>query len=293
MHHTTNTMARFLTAVFAALLLPIPAGATLVVLVPSVDGLVVAADTRISILGAQCDGQFKITELATPARTVVMVTGDSIFVQPPGPRETDLCRYVATAPRTLDIAATVRSYLERNAASSEKYSLEDLGKACVQAVQRFQQSNPAAFRSYKGREIFSVIVASYDPASRISTMRNFVVCIDAKTGEIRAARFAQIAVSPQDRRGVWSYGETNYLEKQVYAGIGHQYLATSTLDFILVNKPVAEAPLDRAVAAAVNVIQAASLATRVVPASSGIGGPIDVILLGRKPHPEPIQWAAQ
>jgi hypothetical protein len=286
-------MARFLTAVLAVLLLPIPAGATLVVLVPSADGLVVAADTRISILGAQCDGEFKITELATPARTVVMVTGDSIFIQPPGPHETDLCRYVATAPRTLDIAATIRSYLERNAANPENFSLADLGKACVQAVQRFQQANPQALRSYAGKEIFSVIVASYDPVSRVSMMRNFIVRIDAKTGEIQAARFAQIAISPQDRRGVWSYGETRYLEKQVYAGIGCQYLAASTLDFILVNKPVSGTPLDQAVAAAVNVIQAASLATRVVPASSGIGGPIDVILLGRKPRPAPIQWAAQ
>jgi hypothetical protein len=286
-------MARFLTAVFAILLLPLPAGATLVVLVPSADGLVVAADSRISILGAQCDGQFKIAELAKPARTVVMVTGDSIFIQPPGPHETDLCRYVATAPRTLDIATVVRSYLEHNAANPENFLLEDLGKACVQAVQRFQQSNPQALRSYVGREIFSVIVASYDPASRVSTMRNFIVRIDARTGEIQAARFAQIAVSPQDRRGVWSYGETSYLEKQVYAGIGRQYLAASTLDFILVKKSVAEAPLDQAVAAAVNVIQAASLTTRLVPASSGIGGPIDVLLLGRKPRPEPIQWAAQ
>jgi hypothetical protein len=286
-------MARFLTAVLAALLLPVPAGATLVVLVPSADGLVVAADTRISILGAQCDGQFKIAELAKPARIVVMVTGDSLFIQPPGPHETDLCRYVASAPRMLDISAIVRSYLERDNSTPDKISLEDLGKVCVQAVQRFQQSNPAAFRSYAGRDIFSVIVASYDPASRVSTMRNFIVRIDARTGEIQAARFAQIAVSPQDRRGVWSYGEADYLEKQVYAGIGRLHLAASTQDFILVNKPVAEAPLDQAVAAAVNVIQAASLTTRVGPSPSGIGGPIDVILLGRKPRPEPIQWAAQ
>jgi hypothetical protein len=286
-------MGRFLSAVLAALLLPLPASASLVVLVPFADGLVVAADSRISILGAQCDGQFKITELARPARTVVMVTGDSLFIPPPGPHDTDVCRYVASAPRMLDVAAVVRGYLERNTVDLSRLSLEELGAACVQAVQKFRQSHPEAFRTYGGREVFSVIIASYEPSSRIATMRNFVVRIDAATGAVQAARFATISVSPQDRRGVWTYGETAYLEKQVYAGVGRQYLDKSTLDFILVNQPVAEVPLEQAVAAAVNVIQAASSATGAVPAPSGIGGPIDVVLLGRHPRPEPLQWAAQ
>jgi hypothetical protein len=282
-------MARFFATVLAALLLPLPAGATLVVLVPSADGLVVATDSRISFLGAECDGQFKIVSLARPARTVVMVTGDSVFVQPPEAHEPDLCHYLQYAPRMLDIGSIVSAYLEQKAAGIEQLSLEDLGSECVRAVQRFQQSYPAAFQSYAGRKIFSVVVASYDPRSRIATMRNFVVRVDAQTHRIEAARFATVAVSPRDRRGVWIYGETGYVDQYVYSGFGRRFLTAPTLDFILQDKPVAEARLAQAVAVAVNVIQASSSAARVVPAPSGIGGPIDIVLLGSKPRPEPLQ----
>ena len=285
-------MKRLLAAVLAVLLLPPLAGATLVVLVPSADGLVVAADSRISILGAQCDGQFKIVRLTKPARTVVMVTGDALFVQPPGPHETDFCHYVEAAPRLLDIAAVARGYLEQNSDSS-KPSLEGLGQACAQAAGRFRRGHPDTFQPYAGKEIFSVIVASYDPGSRVATMRNFVVRIHAATHEIQAGRFAETTVKPEDRRGVWTYGETGYVDRNVYAGFGRKYLAAPTLDFILTARPVGEVPMGESAAAAVNILQAASTTTHTVLAASGIGGPIEVVLLGRKAEPEQIEWVAR
>jgi hypothetical protein len=286
-------MARLLPLVAALLLLPLPATATLVVLVPSADGLVVAADSRTSVLGAQCDGQFKIVQLKKPSRTVVMVTGDGVFIPPPSAAEPDLCRYQQSAPRLLDMAAVVSSYLERNAPDSTRHSLEDLGAECVRAAQRFQDSYPAAFQSHLDGEIFSVVVASYDPKVKVSTLGNFVVRIDQETHKIEAARFSHITIASTDRRGLWAYGETYYVEKQVYSGFGRQFLTASTLDFILQDKPVDQASRDQAVAAAVNLIQAARRAAQQVPAPSAIGGPIDVVLLGRKPRPQQLQWQKQ
>jgi hypothetical protein len=282
-------MARLFATILVALLLPMPARGTLVVLVPSADGLVVAADSRTSILGVQCDGQFKIAQLKKPSRTVVMVTGDGVFIKPPGARPADLCRSLQSAPRLLDIAAVVTGYLERKAPDLSRLSLEDLASECVRAAQRFQEAYPVAFQSHIGGEIFSVVIASYDPRARVSTMRNFVVRVGRETHRIEAARFSQTAVALTDRRGVWAYGEAAYLEQNVYSGFGRQYLTAPTLDFILTDKPVAQAPLDRATAAAVNVIQAASRAAETVPAPSGIGGPIEVVLLGRRHRPQQIQ----
>ncbi|MDR3725481.1 MAG: hypothetical protein P4K86_00410 [Terracidiphilus sp.] len=286
-------MARLLPLVAALLLLPVPATATLVVLVPSVDGLVVAADSRTSVLGAQCDGQFKIVQLKRPSRTVVMVTGDGVFIPPPSATEPDLCRYQQSAPRLLDMAAVVTSYLERKGANPARLSLEDLGAECVRAAERFQALHPEAFQSHLGGEIFSVVLASYDPKAKVSTLRNFVVRISRESHKIEAARFSNITVASTDRRGLWAYGETDYVEKQVYGGFGRQFLTASTLDFILQDKPVAQASQDEAVAAAVNLIQAASRAAQQVPAASAIGGPIDVVLLGRKPRPQQLQWQKQ
>jgi hypothetical protein len=208
---------RLLATLLVALLLPKPDGATLVVLVPSADGLVVAADSRISMAGKYCDGPFKITQLR----------------------------------------------------------------------------KPDAFQSHLGGEIFSVVIASYDPKSKVSTMRNFVVRLDARTDQLQAGRFAQISVAATDRRGVWAYGETAYLEQDVHAGARLQFLSGSTLGFILDNKPVADTPLDESVAAAVNVIQATSRATEIVPAPRDIGGPIRVVVLGVKFRPRLIHWESQ
>jgi hypothetical protein len=281
-------MARLFASVLVALLLPVPAGATLAVLVPSADGLVVAADSRISYLGAECDGAFKIVSLASPARTAVLVTGDSIFLLPPRSGQRSLCRYVATAPRLLNIVPLVSHYLEQHAADPAPPSLKDVGAVCVRAVERFRRSNPAALQAYTGKEIFSVILASYDPVSRQATLRNFVVRIDANTRHAEATRFATISVMPQDRSRMWIYGETAYVAANVYAGFGRQYLTLPTLNFLDGGAPVAEVPLHQAVAAAVNVIEAASRATQTVPAPSGIGGTVRVVLLGSDPRPEPL-----
>ncbi len=55
-------------------------------------------------------------------------------------------------------------------------------------------------------------------------------------------------------------------------------------------KHVGQASLDEAVDAAVNTIDAAARTTELVPAPSGIGGPIDVVLLGDKLRPQKLRW---
>ncbi len=285
-------MTRWFFTFLATLLASLPARATLVVLAPSADGLVVAADSRISFMGTQCDGQFKILEPSRPARTVAMVTGDSVFVPPPPAGERDLCRYLKSAPHWLDIGEIVRRYLEREASSAGEFSLEALGRECVGAADRFARANPGALQAYAGREIFSVIVAGYDARSRTATLRNFVVRLNSATRRIETDRMTTITVAASDRRGVWIYGESNYVETNVLSGFGRRYLDAATLDFILTAAPVTEAPLRSAVAAAVNVINAASRTTETLPAPSGIGGPVNVVLLGRNPRPEPVSPTA-
>lgn len=282
-------MARLLATLLAALLLAAPAHASLVVAAPSADGLVIAADSRITFMGADCDGAFKILSLARTARTVVFVTGDSVFVPPPPAHTPDPCRYLATAPRLLDIGALVTRSLGRVPADPATVPLDDLAQQCVRAVERLRRAHPSALARYRGRDLFSVVLASYEPSTRTATLRNFVVRIDAATQRIEAARFARITRTPADSRGVWMYGETGYVEKNVFDGFARGFLAASTLNFVLVHQSVAATPLDQAAAAAVNVIQAASIATQTVPAPSGIGGPIRAVLLGSAPRPQPLQ----
>ncbi len=283
-------MARPFAAFIGALLLCATAHATLVALVPSNDGLLVAADSRITFLGAECDGAFKIIEPARPMRTVALVTGESIFVSPPPAGAANLCRYVETAPRRLNFDTLVRSYLERSADDPTQLDFDGLSAACVRQVERFRQTYSQALRAFVGRDIFSVVVASYDPASQTSLLRNFVVGIDARTHHAGAVRFTETAVSPHDPRGVWLYGETSYVDRYVYAGFGRQFLSPATIGFLRTRIPVRDTSIDQAAAVAANIVHAASRATQTVPAPSGIGGPIRVVLLGDNPQPESVPW---
>jgi hypothetical protein len=287
-------MARLLATILAALFLPAQARATLVVVVPSASGLVVAADSRESILGTECDGLFKIVEPRRPFRTVVMVTGDGVFVRPPDVdksavrRAEETCAYLQSAPRLLDISAVVTNYLERASVPFDTLALDDLSAACVEAVRRFQQADPQALETYAGRDVFSVVVAHYEPKPGTSTLLNFVVRIDAATHAILVDRANRTIISAQDRRGVWAFGETDYLNQNVYRGIGRKFLSESTQKFILEEQPIGKASLEASVGAAVNIVQAASRTAEIVTPPSGIGGPIDVVLLGKTHRPQTI-----
>jgi len=270
-------------------MLSVPVKATLVVIVPFNEGLIIAADSRATILGINCDSQYKITELRRPIRTVIAVTGEVAFIAPPGVEIHDMCLYLKSAPRMIDFTSIVKRYLEKKKINPFKLSLDDLSSVCIEEVERFFKEHPDAFERFVGHEIFSVIIVSYDPHSNNSLILNFVVKIDAITRKVMATRFTRIVISAQSRRGMWSYGETDYLNKNVFGGIGRKFITADTQSFILIDKPISEVRLEQAVAVTTNIIDATSRTTEIIPSPSGIGGPIDIVLIGNKRHPEHIQ----
>ncbi len=278
-------MARFLAATLAILLVSVPAHATLAAIVPARDGLVIAADSRLTFMGASCDGAFKILAPTRPLRTVAVVTGDSVFLASPPAGTTDLCRYLATTPRLLDINAVVEDFLEGSDDDPARISINDLAAACVHAAEQFQTTHPGALTRYAGKEIFSVVVASYDPAAAASTLRNFVARVDDGSGKIEAVRITTTRLDAGSASGVWMYGETDYVNRQVLKGPGRWFLSPATIDFLKANRPVEKVPLACAEAVAGDVIRAASRSAEVYPAPSGIGGAIRVVVVGSETHP--------
>ncbi len=283
-------MMRTLALIFAFLVC-LPAHATLVAVVPSRDGLVVAADSRFTFLGAPCDGAFKIFAPRRPLRTVAVVTGDSIFVEPPRAGE-DPCRYLEAAPRLLDMGAVITAYFDRGGDDPAQISLRALAADCVQAVDRFQEKYPAALRGYRGRELASVVVASYDPVRRVSMVRNFVVRINARSGRAEAARMSTIILGANSPSGVWMYGETDFVNRYVYNGPGRRFLSPATLALLRGRAPVGEVQAQRAETIAANVIQAASRSAEIDPPASGIGGATRLVFVGSAPRPQSLQWPA-
>lgn len=267
----------------AAILVSASAHATLVAVVAARDGLAIAADSRFTFMGAPCDGAFKIIEPKRPLHTVAFVTGDSIFVAPP-PAGENPCQYLATAPRLLDMSAVVKTWLDRSTDDLAGTSAFDLATACVRAVEDFRRTYPEALRVYAGRDIFSVVVASYDPVRHVSTLRNFVVRIGRGNGHVEAARMSVTTVGPENLRGVWIYGEAGYVNRSVYDGPGQRFLALPTRNFLGVHEPVGYVSTMEAEAAAEDVVKASSRTAEIDPPASGIGGPVRVVVLGGPPH---------
>jgi hypothetical protein len=269
------------------------ARATLVAIAPSRDGLVIAADSRLTFLGAQCDGAFKILAPARPLRTVAVITGASAFVAPQAERPKDVCRHLMTAPRVLDMNAVVLEALARTGDDASRISMEDLSGACIGALEKLQATYPGVLTGYEGREIVSVVVASFDPVRVVSTVRRFVVRLDAATGRIEAIPADVLRIDRRSARDVWVYGETDWVNRAVYSGAGRRFLKASTLEYLEDHKPVGEVPLERAVDAAANVITAASHAAKIEPPPSGIGGEIHVMVIGRGERAVPVMGAGK
>lgn len=274
-------------AALLALLLSIPAHATLVAVVPSRDGVAVAADSRLTFLGAQCDGAFKILVPAKPSRTLAVVTGDSVFVAPP-PANADPCRYLETAPRLLDIDAVVAAALAK---SGPEISTAAVSQACLRALRAFARRYPGVLSPYASRDVFSVVIVTYNPTRKSTTLRNFVLRMDSAGLHASAARVTETTVGLKDPRDVWVYGETAWMSAAVYNGPGRHFLSPATLAFLTDRRPLADVPLLEAAAVAGNIVEAASRTALANPPPSGIGGQVHVIAIGTQPQPQPLPWS--
>ena len=265
------------------------AHATLAAIVPARDGLAVAADSRLSFMGASCEGGAKILIPPRPARTVVVVTGDSFFVAPPPAGTHDACRYLAGAPSLLDIGSIVLKALQGQSGNdSAGVNFAAVLLACTEGLEEFQKRYPGALRAYAGRAVFSVVVASYDPVRHAATLRNFSAGVDARGGRVEARRVSQTVLTPKSPGGIWIYGEAGWLNRAVYGGPGRRFLSAATLQLLSDRRPIATTSRAQALEAAENVVRAAIRTAKMVPPPSGVGGAIRAVYLGENTHPRPL-----
>ena len=270
---------------------PSSLGGTLVVMVASKEGLVVAADSRSSLGDTHCDDAYKIIELDKPARTVATVTGNGIFASGPGPDVRDICQYLKHSPRLLDIGQVVKEYVERANVEVANIRIDDLANSCIEAVERFKAAYPLTIQPFAGREIFEVVLAGYDSEKKTATIRSFVIRVLPTTFGFEVIKISRFDYGQQSTRDYVALGETDYLNTIVFGGVGRSFISQGTVAFLRdEKKAVSETTLAEAVAVATNIIDAAARTTAIIPAPSGIGGPVDVVLLGHGDRPQRLQW---
>jgi hypothetical protein len=270
------------------------AGGTLVVMVPTAAGLVIAADSRLTLVGTNlfCDGTFKITELDNVDRTALVVTGTSTVRDTrslEGVLLSDFCSLLYKIPLKFDANSLLKAIIDAKPELVDDSF--DLPRACVDAVNEFVRGEPHAFDALLGRNIFQVALASYDDADKISLVRSFKIDL-SKEGTVNSSQVKVERHRSTDKLSLLLFGEADYLTSQVFSGPGLQFLGERYGRFKNMGNDAQIREIDAMLGAdfATDLIEAAEKTSRIVPATTGIGGPVDVLLLGRERRPQRLRW---
>jgi hypothetical protein len=265
-------------------------GGTLVVMVPTADGLVMAADSRDTIFGNNgyrhfCDDVFKIVEINKFDRTAFVVTGHTTVLDLS--QAIYLDQICSKRRAVFDIVAVVKQAFE-SGRTLPNAVLETLPQVCISAVTDFS-STSSGYDSLRGKQLFQIAVGRFDPSESVSTVDSFAIVL-SENGEIRSADLKSQRFKLDQEPSLLLYGESGYLTQNVFNGPGIQFLTERYMRFKNGQKHVAD--VDVAVGAdfATDLIEAATKTSSIVPSTTGIGGPVDVILLGKDARPKRIRW---
>lgn len=260
----------------------VPAGGTLVAVVPANGGIIVAADTRSTVAQTYCDGQAKLFVPRLRKRTVVFQTGQGLQLPLSGALPVDLCRYLRSTSPLLDIA----NFLVHQLDAKPKQVLtqtetQEIAGHCVSEVIEFAHKNEALhpLNPYLGQDMFRAAIVSYDATRETGLLGSFIIRVDSLgapvLGEVQWREFLKADKTDDD---VNSYGETEYVGQCVYK-LSQQFLGPYKA---LSSKTVSQISLSAATSAALSLITAAEETAKSVTPPYGIGGPIDVATITRK-----------
>lgn len=261
---------------------------TLVSVTPTRDGIVMAADSRSTLGGHYCDCTYKLVEVNHPNATAVAVAGIGIVFPRPPAGVADICQWVKTAPRVMDIEAFAKGYIESNPDDISESGLLRLGAASLEQVRQLQRFSPDASEVYAGNNFYTIAFASYEPQGSLAKVGAVGVRFNPATGQPELTDYAFWVFSPGDPGDVINFGLFEHVLQW-----GRPYM-DSYRRFMPNKRTVAQIPSEDAVNALSNLMAAAAKATMIAPTPGGvgIGGPTDVLLLSRNARPVRLQWKA-
>jgi hypothetical protein len=260
---------------------------TLVVLIPTQEGLLFTADSRTTVKGVSCDNAFKIVELTHRKHTAITVTGHGTFLPGDGSALIDPCRYIRATPPLLDIESLVQQELESGSGILRQEEILALTNKCKESVAKFafDYARFKPLEQFRGKAILQVVIGSYNPADRTF----LIVYFEILAGEdltVQAPGVHWHEMSMEDKSGPMLFGEVSYVEQHVYNLESElEYFNAFRQSGKKVKDVTAEAQL-----AAVNLIEATSRRTEKIPAPSGIGGSVDVLLVNDKDKATRLRW---
>lgn len=257
---------------------------TLIIVIPTAAGLVVAADSRLTLANQVCDNVFKIAEVEGIDHTAAFVTGYSTVWKLAGIPANKVCEHVAQNEPQFDA-----KNLLLNAARRPQASLSTIAQEVADGTGKYIANHPDDYASRTGMFLFQGALAKFDPATSRASTESFSIHLNSD-GSVTANKLKIEEFFPTDECRLSLFGEASYLSQAVLAGPGMQFLSERYGRFRQTMSTTERADPTLAADFAVDLIEAASKTSAFIPAATGIGGSVDVLLVGQEPRPLRLHW---
>jgi hypothetical protein len=207
----------------------------------------------------------------------------------------NVCEYVRRTRREFDLGEIVKEHVERQSeANLSELDMTALAQRCNDALIQYLTANPHRLPAVSGDYFSSsVVLAAYDRAAALAVVRSFEISVDARSNKLVANGGLNERFSLDDVAEPIIAGERDYLLQHVMPGIRDEPITESTRRLVgpfprFNFKLVKDTSLQEAADLATDLIESASRMTAKTPAKSGIGGPVDVRILGEEPRA--VRW---
>ncbi len=255
-----------------------PAGGTLVLAIPTNQGLVIAADRRTTPRGIYCDGVRKILLPNIPG-VAVFITGIATMSDMSTIPDDRLCEELSKTRAPIDFGRATVAFIEKQTAPLTQVDGQQLTEALFTEVRSYIDGGQ--LRSVFGQQrLTTILIASFDHGSNLSRIWQFWVNY---TGPV----YFQLQPLPvrtfslDDKPDIVPFGENEYYFQNVLAGVGRQFVSED-VHALYRKSSVARVSEKEACDACVSLIDAATKAAELIKPPSGIGGGVDCALIGQE-----------
>lgn len=253
---------------------------TLVLAIPTRDGLVVAADSKASVAGEVITGRKKLITLSGNVRTVFAITGRAMFYHR-RPIEVPWSTWLDQMPPDCSGEATIRAVLQREGdVIVSDTLLSEIAESSARDFNSYFQRVTEIRETVKGGELCRSAIFQFDPDLRQSFVASYQIDCDANgvatTSQVRIRTFPLASPICLLRFGVLQFVDSHVF---AWGSVGRNYLGSKFEKLWDAAKTVEERTAMQAVQIASGIIAAADLASLHLANAPAVGGVPSILLI--------------
>lgn len=248
---------------------------TLVVVIPSREGLVIAADSRSTVDGQYFDGVVKLHVTQTQRPIVVAVTGTANFIDAP-PKGISLEDWFPKATYRYRGTSFAQAYLNQRPDTVLSASVVSaVAAAFATSLGEGLDADPSKKAHFAGQELCRVVLAQTESDG---SMRYASVPLNVDSGgRVIPGTPVFEVYRANDERTMHYLGESRYTAEHVLGPNGRRLLDSRAAHLMNAARGISDLSASDACFIAVAIIRAAEATTCLVPIPSGNG-------IGGKPN---------